>query len=328
MTPMTLDEARAALVAFRAKREAYPRDCEHGRFAPKCDACDAHETWLELDVCRAQLTAAEAAIYAVPMPVGVSDALAVAKAMRDACAAAVRAAGGGSDAVADLARRAEAAESRAEMNHAQATRFAAEAHALEKQVAHLTARLTTARVDALEEAAKVADDIGQSWGAERNYRAFGAAERIRDAIRALAAPPVAPETLANERPPSDPPRHYADAAFDGAPHFDPEALAAPPGEKPAIVRYDTAGNVWLDLGDAPSAPPPGSIPTRESNGSTTWRRPDAPVENPGPVEPPPFDACKFAEALVEGLTDDRTTAALNDIVREAVRRAIREGGAK
>lgn len=76
-------------------------------------------------------------------------------------------------------------------------------------------RESEARVEAAEKRA-----------ANAKREAFEEAARIiaRD-IRALKPEAKAETPPANERPPANPPRHYADAAFDGTPHYDP---ATPP----------------------------------------------------------------------------------------------------
>lgn len=121
-------------------------------------------------------------------------------------------------------------------------------------------RAANARREAFEEVARVADAeaaesdrIAKEEQGGRMWMACRDAERnLAAKIRALAPKPPAEtdplfedvkressrpipkqvlhpppaEQRANERPPSNPPRHYADAAFDGAPHFDPEPRAA------------------------------------------------------------------------------------------------------
>lgn len=212
-------------------------------------------------------------------------------------------------------------------------------------------RVATVRAEAVEEAAKIADEWATAMG-RAEVCAFDFATLAKE-IRTLAPAPEAPPM--------------------------------------PIVRFNPAGDVWLDHGDAPSAPPPGSTPVRSADGSTTWQRPPAPeakAETPPANErppanpprhyadaafdgaphydpttppatvrvvhrcnadngrevctfeadhggahswPPPFDARRFAEALVEGLTAPHANVALRDdgqavhIVREAVRRALDAG---
>lgn len=183
-------------------------------------------------------------------------------------------------------------------------------------------RVATVRAEAVEEAAKIADEWATAMG-RAEVCAFDFATLAKE-IRTLAPAPEAPPM--------------------------------------PIVRFNPAGDVWLDHGDAPSAPPPGSTPVRSADGSTTWQRPPAPeakAETPpanerppanpprhyadaafdgaphyDPTTPPPFDARRFAEALVEGLTAPHANVALRDdgqavhIVREAVRRALDAGSSK
>lgn len=147
----------------------------------------------------------------------------------------------------------------------------------EAQVAALTAKLATARADAIEEAAKAmetechCDDIrGRCPFCSRAAK-----------IRALAT-----------NPPAEPP-----------------AAEAPLLSGIRIVRHCNADNGL-------------AVCTFEQghDGPHSW--------------PPPFDARRFAEALVEGLTAPHANVALRDdgqavhIVREAVRRALDAGSSK
>lgn len=175
------------------------------------------------------------------------------------------------------------------------------------QVAALTAKLATARADAIEEAAKIADEWATAMG-RAEVCAFDFATLAKE-IRTLAPAPEAPPM--------------------------------------PIVRFNPAGDVWLDHGDAPSAPPPGSTPVRSADGSTTWQRPPAPeakAETPpanerppanpprhyadaafdgaphyDPTTPPPFDARKaFQQLAIELQVDDRDFTDMRAMVAAAL----------
>lgn len=141
-------------------------------------------------------------------------------------------------------------------------------------------RESEARVEAAEKRA-----------ANAKREAFEEAARIiaRD-IRALKPEAKAETPPANERPPANPPRHYADAAFDGAPHYDP---ATPPATVRVVHRCNTDNGREVCTFEA------------DHGGAHSW--------------PPAFDARKaFQQLAIELQVDDRDFTDMRAMVAAAL----------
>lgn len=185
MTPIEI--AATELVAFRRKREAYARDCEHGRFARKCDSCDAIETGLELDLCEARLT----------------------EAMRRADAAEAR------------EQAAKVAERYGDITRGCETIQPGEASQTIADAIRALAPAETHTIAHAECGRPAIPGDPESGPADCDCACRGSAKQS-DCARAGCGFCRVVEKPA--RPAPNPPRHPADAAFDGAPNYVPPGV--------------------------------------------------------------------------------------------------------